>query len=263
MTARPGGTGLGLALARRIAAAHGGIPRPRTGGSRRHLPARAAARLRRVESPILTDRLSASSPAPPVVRMHSGPPDAPDPSARRPHAQSSQRRSRAGARTAGGGDGTQRRRQVVAGARYALCRGPAALRRELQPLRAPVPRAARASAHGRAGAHRGHRRGRPSRAGQVEPLDAGDDGRPRAVPRRPLRMRGHAHLPRLRPGGRRHHPACRREEPRRVARRRPRAGDLPGARRRRRAVPRAPRESLPGRLPPARRGRGASARSTR
>ena len=100
--------------------------------------------------------------------------------------------------------------QIEPRARHALRRGAAALRRELQPVRAAVPRAARAAADGRARAGRRDGRGRSARAGEELALDGRDDGRSRAVPRRALRARGGAGLSGLR----------RRRGPNRSARRR-------------------------------------------
>src|SRR5205823_1388735 len=68
----------------------------------------------------------------------------------------------------------------------------------LQPLCAAVPRAARTSAHRQARAGRRNGRGRSPRAREIEPIDAGDAGRSRAVPRGALRVRGDPDLPRLR-----------------------------------------------------------------
>ena len=56
---------------------------------------------------------------------------------------------------------SERLGQVVARPRHPVRGGAAPLRRELQPVRAPVPRAARASPHGRARAHRRDGRRRP------------------------------------------------------------------------------------------------------
>ena len=127
--------------------------------------------------------------------------------------------------------------------RHAVRRGAAALRRELQPLRAAVPRAARAAPDRRAGAHRGDGRGRPAGAGQVEPVDARDDGRPRAVPRGALRVRGDSDVPRLRRRCGRDERHRRGESRRRSAGRGARDGELRGPRRRRRGVPRAARDA--------------------
>ena len=92
----------------------------------------------------------------------------------------------------------ERRRQVLARARHALRRGAAALRRELQPVRAAVPRAPRAAAGRTPRARRRDGRGRSARAGEVEPLHGRDADRPRALPRGALRVRGRADVPRLR-----------------------------------------------------------------
>ncbi len=113
--------------------------------------------------------------------------------ARRTHPQPKKRRSGLTPRSARSDHGAERRRQVLACARHALRRGPASLRRELQPLRAPIPRATRAPAHGRARAHRGHGRRGSTRAGQIEPFDARDDVGsrsriwPRSSPAKPFR----------------------------------------------------------------------------
>ena len=74
-------------------------------------------------------------------------------------------------------------------------------------------------------------RRRPARAGEVEPLDARDDGGPRAVPRGALRARGRPHVPR-RAASRRSTTSPRdgRGAPGRVARGRARARDLRRAR---------------------------------
>ena len=100
-----------------------------------------------------------------------------------------------------GGDRRGRRRQVLARLRRALRRGPPPLRRDLQPLRAAVPRAARPAARR---AHRGRAAGgggRPHRARAHLALDRRHDDVGRRLPARALRARGRPPLPAVRPAG--------------------------------------------------------------
>ena len=182
-------------------------------------------------------------------------PHAPSPPARRPHPQPPRSRPRPSPWTARRPDGPERLGKILARARHALRRGAEAVRRELQPVRPPVPRTPRAPADDVARPDRRDGRGRPACPRQVEPLDARDDDGSGAVPRRALRVRGDPHLPdvRRRGGGHGARASCRAGEPglgriqgdRRLSR----------AHRGRRAVPRAARLARERRVPPAGRRR--------
>ena len=92
-------------------------------------------------------------------------------------------------------------RQVLAGLRHPLCRGPAALYRDLFALRAAVPRP-----HGTApgGPHRGNSPGhrhRPDQSGAHLALHRRDDDRDQRSPQAAVCPRGAAVLPGLRPAG--------------------------------------------------------------
>ena len=183
----------------------------------------------------------------------------PDPPARRPHPQPPRRRPRPPAGPARRAHRAERRGQVVARHRHALRRGAAALRRELQPVRAPVPRAARAPADGRARA-RSPRRSpstaarRSSRAGRRSPRMADLEPYLAAL----FALRGDPHVPGLRRSTRSTTTAARRRGAPRPTHDGRRARDREYARRASsdaEAVPRAARVAREGRLPAARRRR--------
>ena len=156
-----------------------------------------------------------------------------------------------------------RGRQEQPRRRHPLRRGPAPLRRELQPVRAAVPRAARAAADGQ----------RSSRSPRASPSTAGPPVKSSRSTvatmadlepyfSRALRPRGGAGLPRARGGGRaaRDPGAAADGAARRAPRRRGRP-HVSGPRPRHRGLPRRPRARCSRRLPaPARRRRGPRAR---
>ena len=96
----------------------------------------------------------------------------------------------------------RRGRQVLARLRRAVRRGPPPLRRDLQPLRAPVPGAARPPARRADRGRAAGRRGRPHRARAHLALDRRHDDLGRRLPARALRARGRPALPPVRPAGR-------------------------------------------------------------
>jgi hypothetical protein len=153
-----------------------------------------------------------------------------------------------------------RSRQVQPGAGHPVRRGAAPLRRELQPLCPPVPRAAGAAPHGGPGAGGRWRSGGSASAGEELALHGGHPGGRGGVPVRALHPRGPAGVLRLRGGGgvegcapsRRGHPGpC----PRRAGH-----SHLARARAGHRRLPRHARAAAEGRLHPAAgAGRGARA----
>ena len=153
------------------------------------------------------------------------------PCPRRAPEQPARARPRHPAAPAGRGHRRVRLRQVLAGVRHGLRRGPAPLRRDVLAVRAPVPRP-----HGQAAGrpHRGHPAGdrhRPDQPGAHLALDGRDDDRAERPPEAALRAGGPPALPRLRAASAsRHAREHRRGTPRaRGGRRRSAAGaDLPG-----------------------------------
>ena len=152
-------------------------------------------------------------------------------------------------------DGAERRGKVVARDGHPLRGGSAEVRRELQPVRAAVPGAARAAADGLARPGRRDGRCRPQGAREVEPLDARDDGRPGALPRSALRLRRGPFLSQLRARGGDDRPCSGRFRSGRGVGRGAGRGQLRRPGRGRRGVPRPARGAHEGRLSPAVRGR--------
>ena len=111
------------------------------------------------------------------------PPHAPDPAPRRAHPQPEGHRPRPLPGRALRRDGRLRSRQILPGPRHPLLRGPAPLRRELQPLRPPVPGAAGAPADRLPRSRNGGRRGRwtATRPSRTCRLDRRHHGRHRAL----------------------------------------------------------------------------------
>ena len=115
--------------------------------------------------------------------------------------QSQESESRDSAARARGGHGRVGLGQVLAGVRHAVCRRPAALRRNLLAVRAAVPRS-----HGQAGgrSHRRHsarHRHRPDESGAHLALHRRHDDRAQRSPEAAVRARGNASLPQLRQAG--------------------------------------------------------------